>query len=103
MSHSRHFRRFKKKFITNISSILRILAELGFCVHVQHPHKIIVMYLEILDKKNNKAFIQTAWNYMNDSFRTTVFCEYQPETIACACIFLAARMLKIALPSEPNW
>jgi len=81
----------------------RILAELGFCVHVQHPHKIIVMYLEILDKKNNKAFIQTAWNYMNDSFRTTVFCEYQPETIACACIFLAARMLKIALPSEPNW
>ena len=40
---------------------------------------------------------------MNDSFRTTVFCEYQPETIACACIFLAARMLKIALPSEPNW
>lgn len=81
----------------------RILAELGFCVHVQHPHKIIVMYLEILDKKNNKAFIQTAWNYMNDSFRTTVFCEYQPETIACACIFLAARMLKIALPSNPHW
>jgi len=41
---------------------------------------------------------------MNDSFRTTIFCEYQPETIACACIFLAARMLKIPLPSQPiHW
>lgn len=41
---------------------------------------------------------------MNDSFRTTLFCVYQPETIACACIFLAARMLKVPLPSEPiHW
>ena len=37
---------------------------------------------------------------MNDSFRTTLFCEYQPEVIACACIFLAARMLKIPLPGS---
>jgi len=82
----------------------KLLAELGFCVHVQHPHKIIIMYLDMVHKNQNKNLIQTAWNYMNDSFRTTLFCIYQPETIACACIFLAARMLKLHLPTEPiHW
>ena len=32
---------------------------------------------------------------MNDSFRTDVFVRFDPETIACACIFLAARQLKV--------
>lgn len=32
----------------------RVLKELGFCVHVKHPHKIIVMYLQVLENKNNK-------------------------------------------------
>ena len=76
------------------------------------------MYLDFIGKRSNTALVQTAWNYMNDSARTHVFCQYLPETIACACIYLAARMLKIrksgevwiifctktlALPSEPHW
>lgn len=32
---------------------------------------------------------------MNDSFRTEVFVRFQPETIACACIYLAARQLQV--------
>lgn len=32
---------------------------------------------------------------MNDSLRTNVFVRFSPETIACACIFLAARQLKV--------
>jgi hypothetical protein len=33
---------------------------------------------------------------MNDSFRTDVFVRYNPETIACACIWLAARQLQVS-------
>ncbi|KAJ8256813.1 hypothetical protein COCON_G00189650 [Conger conger] len=80
----------------------RILKELGFCVHVKHPHKIIVMYLQVLECEN-QTLIQTAWNYMNDSLRTNVFVRFQVETIACACIYLAARALQMALPSRPHW
>lgn len=40
---------------------------------------------------------------MNDSLRTNVFVRFQAETIACACIFLAARALQIPLPSRPHW
>uniref|UniRef100_A0AAV2J6M0 Cyclin-L1 n=1 Tax=Knipowitschia caucasica TaxID=637954 RepID=A0AAV2J6M0_KNICA len=81
----------------------RILKELGFCVHVKHPHKIIVMYLQFLECEKNQTLVQTAWNYMNDSLRTNVFVRFQAETIACACIYLAARALQIPLPSRPHW
>ncbi|XP_072888517.1 cyclin-L1-like isoform X2 [Hemitrygon akajei] len=40
---------------------------------------------------------------MNDSLRTDVFVRYHPETIACACIYLAARALEIPLPNRPHW
>ena len=40
---------------------------------------------------------------MNDSFRTDVFVRYHPETIAVACIFLAARQIGLPLPSNPPW
>uniref|UniRef100_A0A667ZX91 Cyclin L1a n=1 Tax=Myripristis murdjan TaxID=586833 RepID=A0A667ZX91_9TELE len=81
----------------------RVLKELGFCVHVKHPHKIIVMYLQVLECEKNQTLVQTAWNYMNDSLRTNVFVRFQAETIACACIFLAARALQMPLPSRPHW
>ncbi|KAM9317084.1 cyclin-L1 [Gastrophryne carolinensis] len=81
----------------------RILKELGFCVHVKHPHKIIVMYLQVLECEKNQTLVQTAWNYMNDCLRTNVFVRFDAETIACACIYLAARVLQIPLPSKPHW
>ena len=40
---------------------------------------------------------------MNDSLRTDVFVRYLPETIAVACIYLAARKLKEPLPKDPSW
>lgn len=40
---------------------------------------------------------------MNDALRTNVFVRYTPETIACACIWLAGRQLKICLPESPPW
>jgi len=81
----------------------RVLKELGFCVHVKHPHKLIVVYLQKLGYDRDSQFVQTSWNYMSDSLRTDVFVRYKPETIACACIFLSARKLKIPLPSSPAW
>uniref|UniRef100_A0A182TSA6 Cyclin-like domain-containing protein n=1 Tax=Anopheles melas TaxID=34690 RepID=A0A182TSA6_9DIPT len=81
----------------------RVLKELGFCVHVKHPHKLIVMYLKYLELEKHQNMMQMAWNFMNDSFRTDVFVRYQPETIACACIYLTARKHNIPLPNNPPW
>ncbi|KAI7791169.1 cyclin-L2-like isoform X2 [Triplophysa rosa] len=81
----------------------RVLKELGFCVHIKHPHKVIVMYLQVLEGEKNTRLVQMAWNYMNDSLRTDVFLRFRAETVACACIFLSARVLQIALPDQPPW
>lgn len=81
----------------------RILKELGFCVHVKHPHKLIVVYLQLLTYEKNKQLVQMSWNYMNDALRTDVFMRYQPETIACACIYLTARKIGLPLPNNPHW
>ncbi|XP_076472731.1 cyclin-L1-like [Babylonia areolata] len=80
-----------------------LLIELGFCVHVEHPHKLIVSYLQILELSDNRNIIQYAWNLMNDSLRTDVFVRYSPGAIACACIFLAARRLRVPMPNRPPW
>lgn len=34
---------------------------------------------------------------MNDGLRTDIFLRYRPETIACACIHLAARTIAVSL------
>jgi len=81
----------------------RVLKELGFCVHVKHPHKIIVMYLKWLELDSHRELLQMSWNFMNDSLRTDVFVRYPPETIAVACIYLSARKLKEPLPKNPSW
>ncbi|KAL4717540.1 hypothetical protein ACJJTC_000689 [Scirpophaga incertulas] len=81
----------------------RILKELGFCVHVKHPHKLIVVYLQVLKYEKNRKLMQMAWNYMNDALRTDVFMRFPPETIACACIYLTARKISLPLPNNPHW
>jgi len=81
----------------------RVLKELGFCVHIKHPHKLVVMYMQFLGFQGETKFVQMSWNFMNDSLRTDCFVRYQPETIACACIYLSARKLGIPLPRKPAW
>uniref|UniRef100_A0A8C1C8V4 Cyclin-like domain-containing protein n=2 Tax=Cyprinus carpio TaxID=7962 RepID=A0A8C1C8V4_CYPCA len=75
----------------------RVLKELGFCVHVKHPHKIIVMYLQVLECEKNQMLVQTAWyifGYISLSLSISVF------------LFISLRIfvfLQIPLPSKPHW
>ncbi|XP_075245881.1 cyclin-L1-like [Convolutriloba macropyga] len=80
----------------------KLLRELGFCVHVKHPHKLITCFLQALGCDKRRV-LQTAWNYMNDGLRTDIFVRYSPDTIACACIYLSARQHKIVFPTQPPW
>ncbi|KAK0075950.1 hypothetical protein PV325_006140, partial [Microctonus aethiopoides] len=61
------------------------------------------MYLQVLGYEKNRALMQQCWNYMNDSLRSDVFLRHQPETVACACVYLGARQLQLPLPSSPPW
>lgn len=57
-----------------------------------------------LDVINTEHCLLTFFrNYMNDALRSDVFMRYNPETVACACIYLSARYMNITLPRQPPW
>ena len=37
---------------------------------------------------------------MNDSLKTNIFVRFEVETIACACVYLAARQVKVIMEGE---
>merc|ERR1739838_392659 len=82
----------------------RVLKELGFCVSVVHPHKFIILYLQVLGMKKNKVLTQLAQNYMSDCMRTNVLVKYTPQAVACGCICYSTRLLGVEVPTgNPYW
>ena len=58
---------------------------------------------EFSDNSNFYVIVLYCRNYMNDSLRTNVFVRFSRETVACACIFLAARQLKVGVLQWLVW
>ncbi|PRW39204.1 Cyclin-L1-1 isoform A [Chlorella sorokiniana] len=89
-----------------------MLRAFGFVVHVEHPHRFILNYCQMVlfdtakhavSKEHQRAVQQEAWNMANDSLRTSLCVTYRAEAVACGIIFTAARKLKIPLPENPPW
>jgi cyclin L len=80
-----------------------MLKEFGFVIKIEHPHKFVLNYLQILDLAGNKELTQLSLNHTNDTFYTTICIRFNAETIACASIYLAARKMSVALPENPQW
>ena len=78
-----------------------ILRELGFYLHVEHPQKFLLYFVQQLALSNEVA--QSCWNYCNDSLRTTLCLQLRPEAIACTAIHLAAQHHHIGLPDDVPW
>ncbi|KAF9932049.1 hypothetical protein BGZ75_005140 [Mortierella antarctica] len=82
---------------------MQILKKLGFIVHVQLPYAIMVNYLKVLELTDHPTIPQRAWGFLNDGLRTSIYICYQPPTIACSVIWLAAREAGVCLPTSPAW
>ncbi|EPZ35487.1 Cyclin C/H/T/L domain-containing protein [Rozella allomycis CSF55] len=82
---------------------VRILKELGFNIHVNHPYGLLVNYAKSLEIASNSKLCQIAWNYVNDSAKTIIPVCFQPNVIACAALYLAATECNVGLPTSPAW
>ncbi|CAH1757786.1 4297_t:CDS:2 [Entrophospora sp. SA101] len=82
---------------------MQILKRLGFNVHVQLPYGLMVNYLKTLELTEHEVIPQKAWGYLNDALRTNIYVCYQPPTIACSVIWLAAKVSKVKLPTSLKW
>jgi len=89
---------------TNVTVTERyMLREFGFSIKVEHPHKLVLVLLSPQVLNASHELTQEAWNLLNDSLRTTACVRFNPETVACAMILLAARRLGEPLPESPPW
>ncbi|KAJ2161687.1 hypothetical protein GGF46_001280 [Coemansia sp. RSA 552] len=82
---------------------IQILRRLGFNVQVELPYGLLVNYLRSLELTEVPRVPQLAWNYLNDLLRTPAYVCFQPETIACGAIYLAAKVCNVPLPMSPPW
>ncbi|GAB2223829.1 hypothetical protein Droror1_Dr00004571 [Drosera rotundifolia] len=76
-----------------------VLGTLGYDLNVQHPYKPLVEAIKKFRVAQN-ALAQVAWNFVNDGLRTSLCLQFKPHHIAAGAIFLAAKFLKVRLPSD---
>ncbi|KAL3850391.1 hypothetical protein ACJIZ3_012273 [Penstemon smallii] len=76
-----------------------VLATLGFDFNVHHPYKPLVEAIKKF-KDDQNTLAQVAWNFVNDGLRTSLCLQFKPHHIAAGAIFLAAKFLKVKLPSD---
>ncbi|RVW24681.1 Cyclin-T1-3 [Vitis vinifera] len=79
-----------------------VLATLGFDLNVHHPYKPLVEAIKKFKVAQN-ALAQVAWNFVNDGgmqTATSLCLQFKPHHIAAGAIFLAAKFLKVKLPSD---
>ncbi|KAK1286120.1 Cyclin-T1-3 [Acorus calamus] len=76
-----------------------VLATLDFDLNVDHPYKPLVEAIKKF-KVAPGPLAQVAWNFVNDGLRTSLCLQFKPHHIAAGAIFLAARFLKVKLPSD---
>ncbi|CAN6214556.1 unnamed protein product [Urochloa humidicola] len=76
-----------------------VLVTLGFDLNVHHPYKPLVEAIKKFKVAEN-ALAQVAWNFVNDGLRTSLCLQFKPHQIAAGAIFLAAKFLKVKLPSD---
>lgn len=66
-----------------------ILRELGFHLDVHLPYGLIINYCKILQILDDNTFMTRALSFLNDSFLSPVHVCFQPNVIACSCIWLS--------------
>lgn len=76
-----------------------VLTTLGFDFNVHHPYKPLVEAIKKFKVAQN-SLAQVAWNFVNDGLRTSLCLQFKPHHIAAGAIFLAAKFLKVKLPSD---
>jgi cyclin T len=89
-----------------------ILCALSFDLNLEHPYAFIQPYLAAIEGSlpamhHGKAagdisvdLRQYAWNFTNDSLRTTLCLQYLPQKVAAGCISLACEYMKFKPPLD---
>merc|ERR1719400_2616071 len=73
-----------------------LLQTIKFDLQVDHPYSPLLKYAKCLkgDKPKLHKMVQMSWTFVNDSLCTTLCLQWEPEIIAIAVMYLAAKLSK---------
>ncbi|CAI5514237.1 unnamed protein product [Closterium sp. Naga37s-1] len=99
---------FQKLLLAEMDRVVKaeeaLLVTMNFDFFVSHPYKPICSVVKEFGFTNrqserDRTFFQIAWNFANDSLRTTLCLQpFRPMDIAAACVNLSASALSVQLP-----
>jgi len=92
---SREFWELKEKVLISERILLQTLS---FDLTVEHAYRPLLAYVKSI--KGTRDLAQVAWNFINDSLRTTICLQYAPRCVSAAAVHLAARYLSEKGKSE---
>ncbi|CAK9250475.1 unnamed protein product [Sphagnum jensenii] len=82
---------YPQEFPYRINHVLEcefyLLEMMDCCLVLYHPYRPLLQYVQ--DWNNKETILPTAWNVVNDSYRTDVCLLYAPHQIALACLHMA--------------
>ncbi|XP_065201741.1 cyclin-K isoform X2 [Planococcus citri] len=82
-----------------------LLQSIKFDLQVDHPYAFLLKYAKSLkgvtsERQKMQDVLQMAWTFVNDSLCTTLCLQWEPEVIAVAMLYLAAKLSKYDIN---NW
>mmetsp|Transcript_39304 Transcript_39304/g.103644 ORF Transcript_39304/g.103644 Transcript_39304/m.103644 type:complete len:354 (+) Transcript_39304:510-1571(+) len=81
--------RLKEQVLICERELLRVL---GFDLSIEHAYRPLLGYVKSISGPRDLA--QIAWNFINDSLRTTVCLQYAPRCLAAAAAWMASSYLE---------
>merc|ERR1719400_422597 len=97
LTNDRQFATFGNDPREEIMILERVLLQtIKFDLQVEHPYDSIIRFAKSLKGDRNKLqkMVQMSWTFVNDSLCTTLCLQWEPEIIAIAVMYLAAKLSK---------
>lgn len=81
-----------------------LLQTIKFDLQVDHPYQSIIKFAKSLkgDSAKLHKMVQMSWTFVNDSLCTTLCLQWEPEIIAIAVMYLAAKLSKFEVKDWEN-
>merc|ERR1719237_886760 len=97
LTNDAQFNSFKQDPREEVMTLERVLLQtIKFDLQVDHPYSALLKYAKCLkgDKPKLQKMVQMSWTFVNDSLCTTLCLQWEPEVIAIALMYLAAKLSK---------
>jgi len=97
LTNDAQFSSFKQDPREEVMTLERVLLQtIKFDLQVDHPYSALLKYAKCLkgDKPKLQKMVQMSWTFVNDSLCTTLCLQWEPEVIAIALMYLAAKLSK---------